>query len=55
MNFANYATVLLDFTEPAGEIPGKRIEYAAALNTELARASARPSGSMQFFSMPAWL
>ncbi len=29
--------------EPAGEIPGKRIEYAAALNTELARASARPS------------
>jgi len=43
MNFANYATVLLDFTEPAGEIPGKRIEYAAALNTELARANARPS------------
>jgi FG-GAP-like repeat len=43
MNFANYATVLVDFAEPAGEIPGKRIEYAAALNTELARANARPS------------
>ena len=28
MNFANYATVLVDFAEPAGEIPGKRIEYA---------------------------
>jgi hypothetical protein len=43
MNFANYATVLVDFTESAGEVPGKRIDYAPALNTELARASARPS------------
>jgi hypothetical protein len=43
MNFANHATVLLDFTEASGEIPGKRIEYAAALNTQLPRASARPS------------
>jgi FG-GAP-like repeat len=43
MNFANYATVLLDFTEPAGEVAGKIIEYAPALNTELPRAKARPS------------
>jgi hypothetical protein len=43
MNFANYATVLLDFTEPAGELAGKRIEFSPALTTELARASARPS------------
>jgi hypothetical protein len=43
MNFANYATVLLDFTEPAGEVPEKRIEYSPVLSTELARASARPS------------
>jgi hypothetical protein len=43
VSFANYATVLVDFADPAGETLGKRIEYTPALNTELARASARPS------------
>src|SRR5262245_32805687 len=43
MNFANYATVLHDFTEPAGDLAGRAIVYAAPLNTELAGASARPA------------